>query len=150
MLFPHGMDRDPNPVQRAVIGPVSGTENKSVMFLQDFTVLSGGGKGRRNENAKPQDSRDGDAPVSLPCLFHSLSSSSSSVSSSSSSSSYSSTGFSTRGLLVTTSKSVPHSGQEMISPSSSSSSSTSRSVSHSGQIAMYSSLRAAPGLARTT
>src|SRR5580658_8173779 len=40
-----------------------------------------------------------------------------------------------------TSKSVPHSGQETISPSSTSSSSTSRSVSHSGQSTMISPLR---------
>src|SRR5215471_717907 len=67
---------------------------------------------------------------------YSPSSSSSSFLSSSSSSSYSSTGLSSSGLMVTTSKSVPHSGQDTISPSSSSSSSRSRSVSHSGQSAI--------------
>src|SRR5208337_1831221 len=71
----------------------------------------------------------------------SSSSSSSSASSSSSSSSISSspTTFSSTGFTVTTSKSVPHSGQETTAPSSTSSSSMSRSVSHSGQYTMISS-----------
>src|SRR5580765_4463667 len=57
----------------------------------------------------------------------------SSASSSSSSTYPSSTAFNSSGLVVTTSKSVPHSGQEITSPSSTSSSSTSKLVSHSGQ-----------------
>src|SRR5581483_10159966 len=58
---------------------------------------------------------------------------SSASSSSSSSNSSSSTGFNSIGLMVMISKSEPHSGQETISPSSTSSSSISRSVSHSAQ-----------------
>src|SRR5205807_8239473 len=64
----------------------------------------------------------------------------SSASSSSSSSSSSSTGFSSSGLTVTISKSVPHSGHDTTSPSSTSSSSMSRSLSHSGQYTMNASV----------
>ena len=42
--------------------------------------------------------------------------------------------------LATTSKSLPHSGHETISPSSTSSSSMSRSLSHSGQITIIASV----------
>src|ERR1700686_1283342 len=48
--------------------------------------------------------------------------------------------FSSTGLTVTPSKSVPRSGHETTAPSSTSSSSISRSVSHSGQYTMISPL----------
>src|SRR5215469_12961625 len=66
--------------------------------------------------------------------------------SSSSSTSSSSTRLNSNGSTATTSKSVPHSGQETTSPSSTSSSSISRSLSHSGQITiMMPSVRHRPG-----
>src|ERR1035437_4342973 len=69
----------------------------------------------------------------------SSSSSSTSPSSSSSSSSSSSADSSSRGLVLTTLRSAPHSSQLTVSPSSTSSSSTSIAPSHTGQVTMNNS-----------
>src|SRR5882762_659134 len=100
-------------------GPARGWAERNPPEPESAEIGKTGGRGARDFEAR---GRAGDyrSPSSL-------------SSSSSSSSSSSATGFSSMGLTVTISKSVPHSGQETTSPSSTSSSSMSRSLSHSGQ-----------------
>src|SRR5579859_2459596 len=125
-----------------VDGMPAGIPNCSVdkSVRRGFLATIGAGDRRNKQRRHQQYCRDHCGPARDPEMCGRLqesssSSSSSPASSSSSSSSISSspTTFNSTGFTVTTSKSLPHSGQETTSPSSTSSSSMSRSLSHSGQ-----------------
>src|SRR5579859_7864455 len=108
-----------HPINRAIIQPIDRAEEERIVIVNMRLRVATKWSAARKQQRKRQGS----------CRATAIANHSSSSSSSSSSSA---TLFSSSGLVVITSKSLPHSAQETTSPSSISSSSMSRSVSHSG------------------